>query len=80
MTGVYRFPAMESVIYGRPFTDVLKEEVERAAAHAVDRCADSSKHRSCAGVAMYLLQAAAARLHEADTVATDALPGSLTNW
>jgi maleylacetate reductase len=35
MTGAYRFPAMESVIYGRPFTDVLKEEVERSDAHAV---------------------------------------------
>jgi maleylacetate reductase len=35
MTGAYRFPAMESVIYGRPFTEVLKEEVERADAHAV---------------------------------------------
>ena len=30
MTGAYRFPAMESVIYGRPFTEALKEEVERA--------------------------------------------------
>src|SRR5215469_4574997 len=35
MTGAYRFPAMESVIYGRPFADALKEEVERADAHAV---------------------------------------------
>jgi maleylacetate reductase len=35
MSGAYRFPAMESVIYGRPFTEVLKEEVERADAHAV---------------------------------------------
>jgi maleylacetate reductase len=35
LTGAYRFPAMESVIYGRPFTEVLKEEVERADAHAV---------------------------------------------
>jgi maleylacetate reductase len=35
MTGAYRFPAMESVIYGRPFTEVLKDEVERADAHAV---------------------------------------------
>jgi maleylacetate reductase len=34
-TGAYRFPAMESVIYGRPFTEIIKEEVERAAAHAV---------------------------------------------
>ena len=35
LTGVYRFPAMESVIYGRPFVEALKEEVERAAAHAI---------------------------------------------
>ena len=35
MTGAYRFPAMEGVIYGRPFTEALKEEVERADAHAV---------------------------------------------
>ena len=35
LTGAYRFPAMESVIYGRAFADVVKEEVERADAHAV---------------------------------------------
>jgi len=35
MTGAYRFPAMESVIYGRPFAEVIREEVERADAHAV---------------------------------------------
>src|SRR5580704_11420721 len=35
MSGAYRFPAMESVIYGRPFTETVKEEVERADAHAV---------------------------------------------
>src|SRR5215472_11446946 len=35
MTGAYRFPAMESVIYGRPFAEVIKEEVERADAHTV---------------------------------------------
>src|SRR5580698_8462791 len=35
MSGAYRFPAMESVIYGRPFTEAVKEEVERADAHAV---------------------------------------------
>jgi maleylacetate reductase len=35
MTGAYRFPAMESVIYGRNFTDAVKDEVERADAHAV---------------------------------------------
>ncbi len=35
MSGAYRFPAMESVIYGRPFTEAVKEEVEKADAHAV---------------------------------------------
>ena len=35
MSGAYRFPAMESVIYGKPFTDAIKDEVERADAHAV---------------------------------------------
>src|ERR1700735_1750923 len=35
MSGAYRFPAMESVIYGRSFTEALKEGVERADAHAV---------------------------------------------
>jgi maleylacetate reductase len=35
MTGAYRFPAMESVIYGKPFAEAVKEEVERADAHAV---------------------------------------------
>src|SRR5580698_11179855 len=35
LTGAYRFPAMESVIYGRDFADAVKDEVERADAHAV---------------------------------------------
>src|ERR1700722_17265592 len=35
MAGAYRFPAMESVIYGRNFAEALKEEGERADAHAV---------------------------------------------
>jgi maleylacetate reductase len=35
LTGAYRFPAMESVIYGRNFADAVKDEVERADAHAV---------------------------------------------
>jgi len=33
-TGTYRFPMMESVVYGRPFAEALKEEVERSGAHA----------------------------------------------
>ena len=35
MSGAYRFPAMESVIYGRSFAEAVKDEVERADAHAV---------------------------------------------
>jgi maleylacetate reductase len=34
-TGTYRFPAMESVVYGRPFAAALKDEAERSGAHAV---------------------------------------------
>ena len=35
LSGVYRFPQMESVVFGRPFTEVLAEEVGRAHANAV---------------------------------------------
>ena len=35
LTGVYRFPPMESVIYGRPFAEALKEQVEASGATAV---------------------------------------------
>jgi maleylacetate reductase len=34
-TGTYRFPAMDSVVYGRPFAAALKDAVERSGAHAV---------------------------------------------
>ncbi len=34
-TGTYRFPAMDSVVYGRPFAEALKDEVEKSGAHAV---------------------------------------------
>jgi maleylacetate reductase len=34
-SGVYRFPPMENVIYGRPFAEALKEEVERSGADSV---------------------------------------------
>ena len=33
-TGAYRFPAMESVVFGRPFAEMLKEAVEESSAHA----------------------------------------------
>src|SRR5260370_18014976 len=35
LSGVYRFPPMESVIYGRPFAEALKEQVEQSGATAV---------------------------------------------
>ena len=35
LSGVYRFPPMESVIYGRPFAEALSEQVEQSDAHSV---------------------------------------------
>jgi len=35
LSGVYRFPPMESVIYGRPFAEAAKEQVEQSGATAV---------------------------------------------
>ena len=35
LSGVYRFPPMESVIYGRPFAEAVKEQVEQSGATAV---------------------------------------------
>ena len=35
LSGVYRFPQMESVVFGRPFEEALAEEVGRAQARAV---------------------------------------------
>ena len=35
LSGAYRFPAMESVVYGRPFAEALKEAVEESGASAV---------------------------------------------
>jgi maleylacetate reductase len=34
-TGTYRFPQMDSVVYGRPFAEALKEEVDKSGAQAV---------------------------------------------
>src|SRR5712675_1634658 len=34
-SGVYRFPPMDSVIYGRPFAEAVKEQVEQSGATAV---------------------------------------------
>src|SRR5271169_6592847 len=35
LSGVYRFPAMESVVFGKPFVEVLAGEVDRVEARAV---------------------------------------------
>ena len=35
LTGSYRFPPMESVVYGRPFAAALAEQVEASGAHSV---------------------------------------------
>ena len=35
LSGVYRFPAMESVIFGKPFAEALAQQVDRVEARAV---------------------------------------------
>jgi len=35
LSGVYRFPAMDSVIFGKPFVEALAQEVDRVEARAV---------------------------------------------
>jgi maleylacetate reductase len=35
LSGVYRFPAMESVVFGKPFVEALAQEVDRVEAQAV---------------------------------------------
>src|SRR5437763_15860822 len=35
LTGTYRFPPMENVIYGRPFAEVVGDQVERIGANSV---------------------------------------------
>jgi len=35
LSGVYRFPAMESVVFGKPFVEALAQEVDRVEARAV---------------------------------------------
>src|SRR6516165_12381680 len=35
LSGVYRFPAMESVVFGRPFAEAVAQEVDRVEARAV---------------------------------------------
>jgi maleylacetate reductase len=45
LSGVYRFPPMESVIYGRPFAEALGEQVEQSDAHSVFLLASSTLNR-----------------------------------
>ena len=35
LSGVYRFPAMESVVFGKAYTEALAQEVDRLDARAV---------------------------------------------
>src|SRR6185437_8194792 len=35
LTGTYRFPPMESVVYGRPFAEAVREQIEQSGANSV---------------------------------------------
>ena len=45
LTGAYRFPPMDSVIYGRPFAEALKEQVEESGANSVFLLASGTLNR-----------------------------------
>ncbi len=45
LSGVYRFPAMESVVFGKPFAEALAQEVDRAEARSVFILASSTLAR-----------------------------------
>ena len=45
LSGTYRFPPMDSVVYGRPFAEAVKEEVDRNGANAVFMLASGTIHR-----------------------------------
>jgi len=45
LSGFYRFPPMESVIYGRPFAEALKEQVEQSGANSVFLLASGTLNR-----------------------------------
>src|SRR3954451_6826074 len=45
LTGAYRFPPMESVVYGRPFAEALKEQIEESGANAVFVLASGTLNR-----------------------------------
>jgi maleylacetate reductase len=46
LNGVYRFPAMESVVFGTPYTEALAQEVDRVEARAVFVLASGTLARS----------------------------------
>jgi maleylacetate reductase len=45
LSGTYRFPPMESVVYGRPFAEAIKEAVDRSGANAVFLLASGTINR-----------------------------------
>jgi maleylacetate reductase len=45
LTGTYRFPPMESVVYGRPFAEALQQQVEASDAHSVFLLASGTLNR-----------------------------------
>jgi maleylacetate reductase len=45
LTGTYRFPPMESVVYGRPFAEALRQQVEQSGAHSVFLLASGTINR-----------------------------------
>jgi maleylacetate reductase len=45
LSGTYRFPPMKSVVYGRPFAEALKEQVEQSDAHSVFLLASGTLER-----------------------------------
>jgi maleylacetate reductase len=45
LNGTYRFPPMESVVYGRPFAEAVKEQLDRSGANAVFLLASGTLNR-----------------------------------
>src|SRR3954469_11276296 len=45
LSGTYRFPPMESVVYGRPFAEAVREQVDRSGANAVFLLASGTLNR-----------------------------------
>jgi maleylacetate reductase len=50
LTGIYRFPAMESVVFGKPYAETLAEEVDRLEARAVFVLASGTLARTTGAV------------------------------